>query len=101
MAFLPAEMLHGSGSLQALDIERLQSHPQSTYQLLHPMQRWSVAAQGVLQHHERVDGNGYPAKLVGDQISSTAKILSIVIPLKRAHTSAPIHDDKRPLSAPF
>lgn len=97
MAFLPAEMLHGSGSLQALDIERLQSHPQSTYQLLHPMQRWSVAAQGVLQHHERVDGNGYPAKLVGDQISSTAKILSIVDTFEaRTHERAHSHMTKRP-----
>jgi HD-GYP domain-containing protein (c-di-GMP phosphodiesterase class II) len=46
--------------------------------MLNKMQKWDEAATITYQHHERVDGKGYPEGLTENQIHDGAKILSII-----------------------
>jgi HD-GYP domain-containing protein (c-di-GMP phosphodiesterase class II) len=55
----------------------IRSHPQAGYDILKEIDfPWPVA-QIVLQHHERIDGSGYPKGLKGDEILLEAKILAV------------------------
>jgi putative two-component system response regulator len=61
--------------LQRVEIER---HPSLGAEILIPLGLPVRTIEGVQQHHERLDGTGYPAKLPGDQISLFARIISVV-----------------------
>lgn len=55
----------------------IQSHPQLGYEMIRPISLWREAADIILNHHERYDGNGYPSKKKGEDIPITAKVLSV------------------------
>ena len=98
MAFLPLEILHKTSSLNPEEREDLQAHPNVAFQLLSSGRRWDQAAMSVLQHHEKIDGSGYPNKLPGEQICDGAKILAIVDAFEaRTHERAYHTQLKRPL----
>jgi len=74
---LPDEILSKPGVLNAEELSIVQTHPQVAYDVLKNLEfPWPVA-QTVLQHHERVDGSGYPNKLAGEDIILEAKILCV------------------------
>jgi len=55
----------------------LKKHPQTAYDILKGIEfPWPVA-RIVQQHHERLDGSGYPAGLVGDAILPEARIIGV------------------------
>ncbi|MCP5208900.1 MAG: HD domain-containing protein [Hahellaceae bacterium] len=92
MAFLPTEILHKKGPLTQDERMIIQQHAHSSNELLLRMQQWDLAARMVQEHHERSDGEGYPAGLKEDEICDGAKILSIIdaydaITHERAHTT--------------
>jgi len=78
MAFLPLEVLHKKSVFSTKDKELIQQHSRSCFEMLDKMQHWDEAAQIVYQHHERVDGKGYPEGLTEEQINDGAKILAII-----------------------
>jgi putative two-component system response regulator len=74
---VPAEILNKPGKLEGLELSLEQAHVQSSYDVLKGIEfPWPVA-DVVLQHHERMDGSGYPRGLAGDQISPEARILIV------------------------
>lgn len=74
---IPAEILSKPGKLNASELSLIKQHPQAGYEILEGIDfQWSVA-DIVLQHHERLNGSGYPNKLQGDQIMLEAKILGV------------------------
>jgi PAS domain S-box-containing protein len=74
---IPAEILSRPGKLSDLEFQILKTHPQSGYDILKNIEfPWSVA-QIVLQHHERLNGSGYPNKLKGQDILLEARILAV------------------------
>lgn len=74
---LPAEILSKPGQLKPIEFELIKSHPQAGYDIIKDVQfPWPIA-QMVLQHHERLDGSGYPQGLKDDQIMPEAKILAV------------------------
>lgn len=74
---VPIEILSKPGPLHATEIALVRRHPQVGFDLLqHVDFPWPVA-QMILQHHERIDGSGYPNGLVGDQILLEARILAV------------------------
>jgi len=98
MAFMPLHILHKNSPLTIEEYELMCTHVQSGAQLLENMHSWEEARKIVLQHHERVDGKGYPHGLTENEISEGAKILAIVDTFEamthhRAHTS----HQKRPI----
>ena len=74
---LPDEILSKRGELNAEEFSLVQTHPQVAYDILKNLEfPWPVA-ETVLQHHERVDGSGYPNKLAGEDIILEARILCV------------------------
>lgn len=75
---LPVELLHKPFRLPAAKYEKYKEHTQLGAELLRkrPDIGESILA-GVLQHHERYDGSGYPGGLKGDDIHPFAKIVAI------------------------
>jgi putative nucleotidyltransferase with HDIG domain len=74
---LPDEVLRKPGELSAEELNTVRTHPLVAYDILKKLDfPWPVA-QTVLQHHERVDGSGYPNQLAGDDIILEARILCV------------------------
>lgn len=74
---VPAEILNKPGQLTKIEYTLLKTHPQFGFEILRTINfPWPVA-QMVLQHHERLDGSGYPQGLKGDKIMLEAKIISV------------------------
>jgi PAS domain S-box-containing protein len=74
---IPAEILSKPGKLNPVEYELIKTHPQAGYDIIKDLQfPWSIA-QMVLQHHERLDGSGYPQGLKAEQILLEAKILAV------------------------
>ena len=74
---VPAEILNKPGKISPTEFSLIKVHPQVGYDILKDIDfPWPVA-QGVLQHHERLDGSGYPAGLTAGEITPEAKILAV------------------------
>ena len=74
---VPAEILSKPGTLTALEFSLIKQHSQAGYDILKEVDfPWPIA-QFVLQHHERMDGSGYPQGLKGDAILLEARIISV------------------------
>jgi len=78
MGFLPDSILSKDGRLNQLELCELRMHPQTAANLLQRMPGWEEAAEMVAQHHERLDGSGYPLGLQDTHISHGAKLLAIL-----------------------
>ncbi len=75
--FVPAEILTRPGRLSGIEFELVKSHAEVGYDILKDIEfQWPVALI-VRQHHERLDGSGYPAGLKGDDILFEARILGV------------------------
>ena len=74
---IPAEILSRPRRLTQSELSLVREHARSGFDLLSPIDfPWPVA-DIVLQHHERLDGSGYPAGLSGDVIRTEARILAV------------------------
>lgn len=78
MAFIPEDILRKDHKLNSMEVRKLQQHPVWGYDILRRMSGWEPAADMVLSHHERIDGEGYPHKIKGDQLNEGAKLLAII-----------------------
>jgi len=74
---VPTEILNKPAPLSPIEFEIVKQHPKAAYDVLSKIEfPWAIA-DIVLQHHERVDGSGYPSGLRGDQIHLEAKIIGV------------------------
>ncbi len=74
---VPTEILSKPGKLGLIEFQLIQGHAQAGYDVLKDVEfPWPVA-QVALQHHERIDGSGYPQGLKGDAILFEARILAV------------------------
>ncbi|MCJ7818218.1 MAG: HD-GYP domain-containing protein [Syntrophales bacterium] len=74
---VPAEILNKPGKISLTEFSLIKVHPQVGYDILKDIAfPWPVA-QGVLQHHERQDGSGYPSGATAGEITPEAKILAV------------------------
>lgn len=75
---VPIEILNKPGRLDDDEFEIMRQHSVYGYRIVQSRPDFSTAvALGVLQHHEKINGSGYPMKIVENQISPYAKILSV------------------------
>ncbi len=75
--YIPAEILSKPGRLNPAELGLVRVHPQAGYEVLRQIDfPWPVA-EIVLQHHERLDGSGYPRGLKGEEIMLEARILAV------------------------
>jgi putative two-component system response regulator len=74
---IPAEILSRPGQLTDIERSLIRQHPQSSYDILKDIAfPWPVA-DIALQHHERLDGSGYPLGLTGDEMLLAGRILAV------------------------
>jgi PAS domain S-box-containing protein/putative nucleotidyltransferase with HDIG domain len=74
---IPAEILSKPTELTDIERQMIRTHPQTAYEILSTVEfHWPVASV-VLQHHERMDGSGYPHGLAKGEILLEARILAV------------------------
>jgi len=75
--YVPAEFLSRPGTITRLERDIMREHPTVGHDILAEVDfPWPVA-EIVLQHHEKLDGSGYPRSLRGDQIMLEARIVAV------------------------
>lgn len=74
---IPAEILSKPGKINEFEFRLIQNHPKIGYEILRTIEfPWPIA-EIVLQHHERINGSGYPNGLRGEEIHVIARILAV------------------------
>ena len=74
---VPADILSRPAHLSSAEFELIKEHPRTGYEILREIDfPWPVA-EIVLQHHERIDGSGYPQGLKGDDILFASRIIGV------------------------
>jgi HD-GYP domain-containing protein (c-di-GMP phosphodiesterase class II) len=91
MAFMPIAVLHKQEKLEELEFNLMRSHVYKSARLLENLNQWNEARKIVMQHHERIDGSGYPLGIKEDDICDGAKLLAILDTFD-AITHARAHD---------
>ena len=99
---VPEEILMSERPLSVEGRRQMYHHPRAAHDLIASMRTPWPIAKIVLQHHERLDGSGYPDGLVGDQIIQDARILAVADvveamaserPHRQAHTLEAIREE--------
>lgn len=76
--YVPAEILSKPGKLSDVELSIIRTHPQVAYDILKTIEfPWPIA-DIVYQHHERLDGSGYPRHLKDGEICLESRILGVV-----------------------
>jgi HD-GYP domain-containing protein (c-di-GMP phosphodiesterase class II) len=74
---LPAEILAKPSHLSGIELDLIRTHPKAGYDILAKVPfPWPIA-EIVYQHHEKVDGSGYPRALKGEEILLEARIMAV------------------------
>src|SRR3954470_4483610 len=73
----PDSILKGGGKLSDEDWEIVKSHPEQGARLVAQIDGYGPVAEIILAHHERIDGTGYPNRIVGDKIPKLARMISV------------------------
>ena len=74
---IPSDLLSKPGKLTSTEFALIKTHPQVAYNILEPVSLPGNTAQIILQHHERLNGSGYPQGLKGEEILLEARILGV------------------------
>jgi len=91
---VPTEILTKPGSITRSEVLLLREHAENGYDILKSIDfPWPVA-DIILQHHERIDGSGYPMGLKGSQILLEAKILAVADVVEAMATMRPYRGSK-------
>jgi PAS domain S-box-containing protein/putative nucleotidyltransferase with HDIG domain len=87
--YVPAEILSKPGKLSEAEYNIIKTHSQVGYDILKTIEfPWPIA-DIVLQHHERINGSGYPAGLRGKKILLEARILAVADVIEAMATHRP------------
>lgn len=85
---IPMEILNKPGRLLSQEFNLIKIHPTITEEIIHSLPCSDAVRRMAIEHHERLDGSGYPKGLTRDQISREAKILMV------ADVSSAIMEDR-------
>ena len=75
--YIASDILNKPGRITSLEYQILQTHAEYSYNIAREMDLPEVILTMILQHHERLDGSGYPNKLAGDEIVLESRILAV------------------------
>lgn len=86
---VPSEILAKPETLSTMEMEVVRDHCQVGYEILKDIPfPWPVARM-VLEHHERVDGSGYPGGLTGEKLLLESRILAVADVVEAMHSHRP------------
>jgi HD-GYP domain-containing protein (c-di-GMP phosphodiesterase class II) len=89
---LPAGLLEKPGALSLEERRQMEQHSVIGERILQNVEDYSEIASIVRHHHERVDGNGYPDRLEGDQIPLQARIIAVADAYNAMTSDRPYRD---------
>ena len=89
---VPEAVLAKPGKLSAEEFEEIKKHPLLTNKILEPIDLPSFIVNATLQHHERLDGRGYPLGLKGNEITLYAKIIAVADVFDALTSARPYRD---------
>jgi HD-GYP domain-containing protein (c-di-GMP phosphodiesterase class II) len=75
--FIPSDILNKPGKLTEAEFSAVKSHAEAVFQILSTIDLFCPIADIVHQHHERMNGSGYPLGLKGDDILLEARIIAV------------------------
>jgi PAS domain S-box-containing protein/putative nucleotidyltransferase with HDIG domain len=74
---IPAEILSKPGRISSMEFTLIKDHPRVGYEIIKDIDFPFPLAEGILQHHERLNGSGYPQGISGSDIILEARILGV------------------------
>lgn len=86
---VPGEILSKPGNLTDSEFSLIKSHPQVAYDILQPLRLSQHIAKTIFQHHERLNGSGYPRGLRGGEIILEARILAVADVVEAMYSHRP------------
>ena len=89
---VPAEILSKPSKLNKMELDLVKSHVDIGYDILKKVNFVTPVAEIVRQHHERIDGSGYPQGLKGDEILMEARIIAVADVVESMTTRRPYRD---------
>jgi len=96
---IPERILNERTHLGADAFRFVRRHPQVSYEVLRPLESLRDVLPGIRYHHERMNGTGYPAGLVGQEIPIEARILGVADAYDAMTHDRPNHPAMAPLEA--
>lgn len=89
MLLLPSQLYQKQGALTPKELQVIRTHPVISYKTLKKAEFPVSIYIAVLEHHEHINGSGYPRKLTGNKISLNGKILAVASAFAAATTKRP------------
>ena len=74
---IPEDILNKAGKLNAEEYETIKGHVEASIGIIRHLPSLDYVIPAVIGHHERYDGKGYPRRIAGEDIPSTARVLCI------------------------
>ena len=74
---VPTKVLQKTGSLSEEEYAAIQLHPMRGLEIVREIGFLDEALAGIMHHHERIDGRGYPLGLAGDEIPEFARVIAV------------------------
>ena len=100
MSKVPAFLINKPGPLKAEEKEKLLPHPLVGVKLMHKLEMsFEELVRACYEHHERLDGSGYPQRLKGSQISRIGRITAVADSFSAMISDRPYSQRKDPLNA--
>jgi putative nucleotidyltransferase with HDIG domain len=94
--YLPAEILGQPGYLTPSQMTVVKTHPRAGYEALRSAGFPHPVAETVLQHHERMDGSGYPCGLRGGNMLLSARIVAVADVVEATASNRPYRPARLP-----
>lgn len=94
MTLLPKKVLNKSEKLTDMELAIVKNHCDMGYAMLEPSSLDETSKLIILQHHEKIDGTGYPNQLTDNQILEEAKIVMVAESFDTATTTRPYKKSK-------
>lgn len=95
---IPLDILIKPGRLTNEEYETMKLHSQYTYEMIHKHYGEEIAS-AAYEHHEHLDGTGYPRRLKGDEIGMPARIICVADAYDAMVVTRPYHIGKAPKEA--
>ncbi|MEA1970494.1 MAG: PAS domain S-box protein, partial [Thermodesulfobacteriota bacterium] len=86
---IPAEILSKPGQLTDIEFNMIRTHPEVGYKILKNIEFMYPVAQIVYQHHEKIDGSGYPRGLSGNDILKESRVIAVADVIEAMATDRP------------
>jgi len=96
---IPEEILNKPGSLSQREYEMIKSHPTKGCDILKPLVQLAASLPGILHHHERYEGGGYPDGIGGEEIPLFSRIIAVADTYDAANSDRAYRLGKTPREA--